>query len=88
MSNATTLAQDLAIKESVYKMVCTWLDEIPAGEQFTPHDLQNYVIRKTGGKRRPHDATITRYIRYYNQVEGGMIKCVDRNRSKYRKETA
>ena len=82
MSEMLTL--DIPLKSSVYGIVEDWLDGMPVGFLFHPSHAQEHVIRVTAGKRRPHDATITRYIRLYNQ-KGGSIKCVNRKRSAYRK---
>lgn len=78
------MSEGLEIKQSVYDMVASWLDDMPVGFIFRPTDIQGHIIRTTGGKRCPHDATVTRYIRYYNE-RGGSIKCVSRARSSYQK---
>lgn len=74
----------MPIKQSVYEMVVSWLDDMPVGFNFRPTDLQGHIIRATNGKRCPHDATITRYIRLYNE-KGGSIECISRSRSTYKK---
>lgn len=75
----------LPIKTPVLRMVFSWLDEQPPGREFGPRDLQRYVSRITGGKRRPQDGTITRYIRAYN-ARGGKVINSSRSKSRYRKE--
>lgn len=78
------IAEGLMIKKTVYQMVEDWLDSKPEGFVFKPWEIQDYIMRATAGKRRPHDATITRYIRLYNE-RGGAIKCISRARSSYKK---
>ena len=71
-------------KRDVYDLVIKWLDDQPIGKKFNPLDIQRYVEIVTGGKRIPHDGTITRYIRKYNE-QGGDILNISRAKSIYMK---
>lgn len=72
----------VAPKQEVYALVVKWLDRVQAGRKFGPFEIQSHVIAVTGGKKRPQDGTITRYIRKYNE-QGGHIENTSRSRSTY-----
>ena len=72
----------VAPKQEVYDLVVKWLDRVAVGRKFGPFEIQSYVIAVTGGKKRPQDGTITRYIRKYNE-QGGHIENTSRSRSTY-----
>lgn len=69
-------------KQEVYDLVVKWLDRQPLGRKFGPFEIQSHIIAVTGGKKRPQDGTITRYIRKYNE-QGGHIENISRSRSTY-----
>ena len=69
-------------KQDVYSLVVKWLDDQPIGRKFGPFEIQSHIIAVTGGKKRPQDGTITRYIRRYNE-QGGHIENTSRSRSTY-----
>lgn len=74
------------VKRDVKKIVFEWLDNIlSVGREFGPAEVQRHVRIVTSGKRKPQDATITRYIRFYNE-EGGHIRNSSRSKSLYIKE--
>lgn len=75
----------VAPKQEVYALVVKWLDKQPVGSKFGPSEIQSHIIAVTGGKKRPQDGTITRYIRKYNE-RGGHITNTSRARSIYVKE--
>ena len=75
----------VAPKQEVYALVVRWLDRQPVGIKFGPFEIQSHIITVTGGKKRPQDGTITRYIRKYNE-HGGHITNTSRSRSTYVKE--
>ena len=72
----------VAPKQEVYGLVVKWLDDQPLGRKFGPFEIQSHIIAVTGGKKRPQDGTITRYIRKYNE-QGGHIENISRSRSTY-----
>lgn len=72
----------VAPKQEVYALVVKWLDRVQVGRKFGPFEIQNHIIAVTGGKKRPQDGTITRYIRKYNE-QGGHIENISRSRSTY-----
>ncbi len=72
----------VAPKQEVYALVVKWLDRVQIGRKFGPFEIQSHIIAVTGGKKRPQDGTITRYIRKYNE-QGGHIKNTSRSRSTY-----
>ena len=72
----------VASKQEVYALVVKWLDRVQVGRKFGPFEIQSHIIAVTGGKKRPQDGTITRYIRKYNE-QGGHIKNISRSRSTY-----
>ena len=72
----------VAPKQEVYALVVKWLDRQPVGVKFGPFEIQSHIIAVTGGKKRPQDGTITRYIRRYNE-QGGHIENTSRSRSTY-----
>jgi len=72
-------------KQEVYNLVIKWLDRVAVGRKFGPFEIQSHIIAVTGGKKRPQDGTITRYIRRYNE-QGGHITNTSRSRSIYVKE--
>ena len=74
----------VAPKQEVYDLVVKWLDRQPLGRKFGPGEVQDHIITVTGGKKRPQDGTITRYIRKYNE-QGGHILNTSRARSVYMK---
>ena len=69
-------------KQEVYALVVKWLDRVQVGRKFGPFEIQSHIIAVTGGKKRPQDGTITRYIRKYNE-QGGHIENISRSRSTY-----
>jgi len=71
-------------KQEVYGLVVKWLDDQPLGRKFGPFEIQSHIIAVTGGRKRPQDGTITRYIRRYNE-QGGHILNTSRARSVYMK---
>ena len=72
----------VAPKQEVYNLVIKWLDRVQVGRKFGPFEIQSHIIAVTGGKKRPQDGTITRYIRKYNE-QGGHIENTSRSRSTY-----
>jgi hypothetical protein len=72
----------VAPKQEVYALVVKWLDRVQVGRKFGPFEIQSHIIAVTGGKKRPQDGTITRYIRKYNE-QGGHIENISRSRSTY-----
>ena len=72
----------VAPKQEVYALVVKWLDRVQVGRKFGPFEIQSHIIAVTGGKKRPQDGTITRYIRKYNE-QGGHIENTSRSRSTY-----
>lgn len=72
----------VAPKQEVYALVVKWLDSVQVGRKFGPFEIQSHIIAVTGGKKRPQDGTITRYIRKYNE-KGGHIENISRSRSTY-----
>jgi hypothetical protein len=72
----------VAPKQEVYNLVIKWLDRVQVGRKFGPFEIQSHIIAVTGGKKRPQDGTITRYIRKYNE-QGGHIENISRSRSTY-----
>ena len=74
----------VAPKQEVYALVVKWLDRVQVGRKFGPFEIQSHIIAVTGGKKRPQDGTITRYIRKYNE-QGGHIENISRSRSTYMK---
>jgi hypothetical protein len=72
----------VAPKQEVYALVVKWLDSVQVGRKFGPFEIQSHIIAVTGGKKRPQDGTITRYIRKYNE-QGGHIENISRSRSTY-----
>jgi len=72
----------VAPKQEVYALVVKWLDRVQVGRKFGPFEIQSHIIAVTGGKKRPQDGTITRYIRKYNE-QGGHIENLSRSRSTY-----
>ncbi len=72
----------VAPKQEVYALVVKWLDSVQVGRKFGPFEIQSHIIAVTGGKKRPQDGTITRYIRKYNE-QGGHIENTSRSRSTY-----
>lgn len=75
----------VAPKQGVFNLVVKWLDRVQVGRKFGPFEIQSHIIAVTGGKKRPQDGTITRYIRKYNE-QGGHITNTSRSRSTYVKE--
>lgn len=80
--NLTVGPLPVAPKQEVYALVVKWLDRQPVGSKFGPSEIQSHIILVTGGKKRPQDGTITRYIRKYNE-RGGHIENTSRARSTY-----
>lgn len=80
--NLTVGPLPVAPKQEVYALVVKWLDRQPVGVKFGPFEIQSHIIAVTGGKKRPQDGTITRYIRRYNE-QGGHIENTSRSRSTY-----
>jgi len=72
----------VAPKQEVYALVVKRLDRVQVGRKFGPFEIQSHIIAVTGGKKRPQDGTITRYIRKYNE-QGGHIENISRSRSTY-----
>lgn len=83
--NLTVGPLPVAPKQKVFELVVKWLDRVPVGRKFGPFEIQSHIIAVTGGKKRPQDGTITRYIRKYNE-RGGHITNTSRARSIYVKE--
>lgn len=80
--NMTVGPVPMAPKQEVYSLVVKWLDRVAVGREFSPFEIQSHIIAVTGGKKRPQDGTITRYIRKYNE-QGGHIENTSRARSTY-----
>lgn len=80
--NLTVGPLPVAPKQEVYALVVKWLDMVQVGRKFGPFEIQSHIIAVTGGKKRPQDGTITRYIRKYNE-QGGHIENTSRSRSTY-----
>lgn len=69
----------------VVQIIFDWLDSQRLGVTFGPHEIQHHVAMVTKGKRRPHDATVTRYMRLYNSEVGTkQVVNVSRSRSLYK----
>jgi hypothetical protein len=66
------------------KMTNHYIDDLPVGEKFQPRHIVSYIENMTFGKNRPHDGTITRYIRERREQKMD-IELVEHNKSIYRK---
>lgn len=62
-----------------------YIDNMHDGATFHPRDVIYHISRMTNGRRRPHDGTITRYIRE-RRAKRNDVELVDSAKSKYRKK--
>jgi len=77
----------LQIKKTIIDGVFDFIEHVDSGREFNPKAVQIHVWRYTDGAKFPHDGTVTRYFRMYNERKGKKIVVnTSKHRSLYRKE--